>query len=56
MKKNGFEINTKDYDVYALHLPVSVLFGKKRERFLVTELGKRHPCFSDEFCFDSKLS
>lgn len=48
-------MDKKDYDYYQFGIPFSVLVGRKKEKFILAELGKRHPCFSDEFCFDSKL-
>lgn len=52
---NKFVMDKNDYDFYQFGIPFSVLVGKRRNKFILAELGKRHPCFSDEFCFDSKL-
>ncbi len=49
----GLCIKKKDYEKYSLILPYRFLFGERRKSFLNSELEKLHPCFSDEFCFDS---
>lgn len=54
--KNKNVLEKKDYDFYKIQLPFSMLIGGKRNRYLFAELGKQHPRFSDEFCFDSKLN
>lgn len=51
-KKNVLE---KDYERYFFPIPVNKVFGKGRNRFIFSELEKRHPCFSDEYCFDVDL-
>ncbi len=48
-------LKTFDYEKYQLVLPYRFLFGRKRQRFIYSELEKMHPCFSSEFCFDSTL-
>lgn len=48
-------IEKKDYDLYTIHLPVTMLAETKRRRYLYSELGKKHPRFSDDCCFDEKL-
>ena len=60
MKKGSTAENKKilkeaDYEKYQLVLPYRFLFGRKRQRFIYSELEKMHPCFSDEFCFDSNI-
>jgi hypothetical protein len=58
-KKNKVDDNIVlknfDYEKYQLVLPYRFLFGRKRKRFIYSELEKMHPCFSDEFCFDSDI-
>ena len=58
-KKNKVDDNIVlknfDYEKYQLVLPYRLLFGRKRKRFIYSELEKMHPCFSDEFCFDSDI-
>ena len=46
---------TQDYDFYTIKLPLKALKKGRRTRFLNSELGKLHPCFSDDCCFDSRL-
>ena len=58
-KKNKVDDNIVlknfDYEKYQLVLPYRFLFGRKRKHFIYSELEKIHPCFSDEFCFDSDI-
>lgn len=58
-KKNKVDDNIVlknfDYEKYQLVLPYRFLFGRKRKHFIYSELEKMHPCFSDEFCFDSDI-
>ena len=51
MKSNV--VNKKDYELYLMNVPLT-LFGKKRRQFIKRELEKVHPCFSEQFSFDSK--
>lgn len=55
MKQNKLCVKQHDYEHYLIPLPMNALFGKKRKSYLFSELEKRHPCFSDEFCFDTRL-
>ena len=48
-------LRESDYEKYQLVLPYRFLFGRRRQRFIYSELEKMHPCFSDEFCFDSNV-
>lgn len=45
----------KDYEHYLFPIPINCLFGRKRNRFISSELEQRHPCYSDNFGFDSVL-
>ncbi len=47
-------VKKSDYEIYTFNVPLS-LHGKKRNAFITKELEKKHPCFSQECCFDSKL-
>lgn len=51
MKSNV--VNKKDYELYLMNVPMT-LFGKKRRQYIKRELEKVHPCFSEQFSFDSK--
>lgn len=53
--KNKLLISKDIYDFYTIPISLGVLFKNQRNSYLITELGKRHPCFSDEYCFDSQL-
>lgn len=55
MKQNKLCVKQHDYEHYLIPLPMNALFGKKRKSYLISELEKMHPCFSDEFCFDTRL-
>ncbi len=46
-------VNKKDYELYLMNVPMT-LFGKKRRQYIKRELEKVHPCFSEQFSFDSK--
>ena len=51
MKNNV--VNKNDYELYLMNVPLT-LFGNKRRQFIKRELEKVHPCFSEQFSFDSK--
>lgn len=48
-------VKKSDYEKYSINLPFKFLLGKRRKKFIFKELEKLHPCFSDEYCFDSKI-
>ncbi len=48
-------IQKKDFESYEIILPFSAIAGKRRKQYLCSELEKMHPCFSDEFAFDSAV-
>ena len=48
-------VQKEEFDRYFIPLPVSCLLGKKSEKYIFSELEKRHPCFSNEFSYDSRL-
>lgn len=48
-------LKRKDFECYEVLLPFSSITGKRRKRYLCSELEKRHPCFSDEFAYDLVL-
>ncbi len=49
-------IRKNDYEKYEIIIPFLSVAGKRRKQFLNNELEKLHPCFSDEFAFDSKIA
>ena len=51
-KRENLLLKRNDFEKYQLVLPYRFLFGRRRNRFIYSELEKMHPCFSDEFCFD----
>ena len=48
-------IQKKDFESYEIILPFYAITGKRRKQYLCSELEKMHPCFSDEFAFDSAV-
>ena len=48
-------VKKSDYEKYSIILPFKFLLGKRRKKFIFKEREKLHPCFSDEYCFDSKI-
>ncbi len=48
-------VKKTDFEKYELVIPFISLPGRKHRHYICTELEKRHPCFSDEFAFDSFL-
>lgn len=53
--QNNNVIKKRDYERYEILIPFSHFAGKRRKVFLYSELEKMHPCFSDEFTFDSAV-
>lgn len=51
---NNIIIKKEDYERYKIPISFLSIFPKVRKRFLWEELEKRHPCFSDDFCYSSK--
>ncbi len=49
-------IRKNDYEKYEIIIPFLSFAGKRKRQFLSSELEKLHPCFSDEFAFDSKIA
>lgn len=54
MKQNNI-VRKNEFDRYLIPLPLTKLIGKQKKKFIYSELEKRHPCFSNDFCFDSQL-
>ncbi len=48
-------IKRNDFEQYEILIPFSSSLGKKRKQFICSQLEKMHPCFSDEFAFDSVI-
>lgn len=51
--QNENVIRKNDFEKYEILVPFRKLTGRRKEQFLCSELEKKHPCFSDEFTFDS---
>ena len=54
MEKNNV-IRKRDFECYEILLPFSAIAGKRKKQFLSSELEKLHPCFSDEFTYDTYI-
>ena len=48
-------IRKDDLERYEIVVPFLNIAGRRRKQFLCSELEKLHPCFSDEFAFDSVI-
>lgn len=55
MQTNKNIISKKDYDFYTIPLPISVLFKRQKKQYINAQLEKIHPCYSDDFCFKSRM-
>ncbi|MCQ2573122.1 MAG: hypothetical protein MJ182_04425 [Treponema sp.] len=47
-------INDQDYEKYKINIPFLQMFGRRRKRYVVQQLEKLHPCFSDRCSVDMK--
>ncbi len=51
-------IKAEDYELYRINIEKSnvlKLLGKTKNKYIYSELEKRHPCFCNEWAFDTKL-
>ena len=55
LKRSSLLCLPRDYDFYSILIPVQGIIKKWRDKYLYAELVKRHPCFSDSCCYDSRL-
>lgn len=55
-KSNTQLLSREDYELYKIPLPFSSLKKKTRNKMILMELGKLHPCFSDDCSFESRIS
>lgn len=55
VQKKAYGLRREDYEFYKINLPVSVFLKRDCKRFVYSELGKLHPCFSEDWTFDSKV-
>lgn len=53
--KNENVIKKNDFEKYEIIVPFKKIAGRRKVQFLCSELEKKHPCFSDEFTFDSVI-
>ena len=56
MVRDSNVIKQTDYEKYQIIIPFLSAAGKRRRQFLSSELEKLHPCFSNEFAFDSNIT
>lgn len=52
--KNNIVIKKDDYERYKIPISIPCLLKKTKKNYIWEELEKRHPCFSDEFCYSYK--
>jgi len=55
MKKDTSTCASKDYDFYIIPFPLKAFKKGQKNKYIYSELGKLHPCFSEDCCFDSRL-
>lgn len=55
MNSKGQKVFCQDYDFYTITVPLKMIFKKRRNRYISSQLQKLHPCFSDDSAFDSYL-
>lgn len=55
MKNSSVQCRPRDYDFYTIPFPLSAIKKEQRNKYIYSELGKLHPCFSDDCCFDARL-
>ena len=48
-------ISEKDYERYKIFVPLKTFVYGRQKKYISSELEKLHPCFSDDYCFDSKF-
>jgi len=48
-------VEEKDFERYSFPIPLNYILGRRKQKFVFSELEKRHPCFSDDYCFDIQL-
>lgn len=53
MKKTNV-VRKDDYESYRIYIPLKVRVRFNCNKYIFSELEKLHPCFSDDFCIDSK--
>ncbi|MCF0126509.1 MAG: hypothetical protein HUJ68_12300, partial [Clostridia bacterium] len=51
----GINLLKNDYERYVFPISLVNTVGRKKNRYITSELEQRHPCFSDNFCFDDLL-
>lgn len=54
MKINKALINNNDVEQYRIPISLGNWLPKAKRKYICGELEKRHPCFSNEFCFFTK--
>lgn len=52
---NKATILKNDYEHYSLLLPVKYFAGRRLYKYVYSQLEKLHPCFSENFCFDTRI-
>lgn len=55
VNKERILLDKRDYEYYSFPIPINALFLRTREKYLVSQLGKMHPCFSDDWLYDTSF-
>lgn len=48
------EIEKNDFEIYSFYIPMKIFFSRRKESFIINQLGKMHPCFSDDWEYFTK--
>lgn len=54
MKNYYKQVTKNDFERYKIPISLGNFLPKTKQKYIWAELEKRHPCFSDNFCFFSK--
>ena len=49
------QISKDDYEIYSIAVSPGILFKRNLKDYLFKELEKRHPCFGNDHCYESRL-
>ena len=55
IKSRKNQVLREDFEKYRIHLPFSVILKGKVNKYIYSELEKRHPCFTNDCYFNSKF-
>ena len=55
IKSRKNQVLREDFEKYRIHLPFLVILKGKVNKYIYSELEKRHPCFTNDCYFNSKF-